>query len=63
MFYMSMIDVSSLVADFDTNRLTLLGHDVCFQKKNKKQKTKKKNKERKKKRKSKNSKKNNDDNY
>ena len=58
-----MIDVSSLVADFDTNRLlTLLGHDVCFQKKNKKQKTKTK-KQRKKKRKSKNSKKNNDDNY
>ena len=35
-FYMLMIHVNSLVADFDTNRLlTLLRHYVCFQKKKK----------------------------
>ena len=45
MFYMSMIDVNSLVADFDTNRLlTLLGHCVCFPKKKKKKQRKKEKK-------------------
>ena len=44
-FYMLMIDVNSLVADFDTNGLlTLIGHYVCFQKKKKKERKKKKSK-------------------
>ena len=38
-FYMLMIDVNGLVADFDTSRLlTLLGHYVCFLKKKKRKK-------------------------
>ena len=42
-FYMLMIDVNSLVADFDTNGLlTPIGHYVCFQKKKKKKKERKK---------------------
>ena len=42
-FNMLMIDVNSLLADFDTNRLlTLLGHYVFFQKKKKKRKKRKK---------------------
>ena len=60
-FNMLMIDVNSLLADFDTNRLlTLVGHYVFFQKKKKK---KKKQKEIKKKRKSNNNKKKTNDNY
>ena len=51
-FNMLMIDVNSLVADFDTNRLlTLLGHYVFFQKKKKKKKRKKERKKKKKKKK------------
>ena len=47
-FYMLMIDVNGLVADFDTSSLlTLLGHYVCFQT-NKKKKKKTEKKERKK---------------
>ena len=47
-FYMLMIDVNSLVTDFDTNRLlTLLGHYVCFfQQKKKKEEERKKEKKR-----------------
>ena len=41
-FYMLMIDVNGLVADFDTSRLlTLLGHYVYFQKEKKGKKEKK----------------------
>ena len=44
-FYMLMIDVNSLVADYVTNRLLkLLGHYVCFQKKEKRKKKVKINK-------------------
>ena len=49
-FYMLMIDVNSLVADFDTNGLlTLIGHYVCFQKQKKRKKERKKKKKSKKK--------------
>ena len=45
-FYMLMIDVNSLVADFHTNRLlTLLGHYVSFQKKKKERKKERKKEE------------------
>ena len=44
-FYMLMIDIDSLAADFDTNKLlTLLGHYVCFPKKKRKRKKKKERK-------------------
>ena len=45
-FYVLMIDVNSLVADFDTNRLlTPLGHYVSFQKKKKRKRKKETKKE------------------